>query len=467
MGRAWKVTISVGCAAALTAAVVGDAAQAGVRGLAALFLVAATVYRLRRDGEVSRAPWMLIAAGGVLALVSALTRLIHGFAIDETNPFPSIAELPGFVGYTFVIAAARSFWTHRSERKDTESALDGLLVAAAAAVVVFSAILSDYIRDSAIDPWARTGNVVYTVLTITLVGHVARLAIGPGIRNGSWRLIATATCLILTNDLLLLLDTTGSEWAFTLAGVTSGTAFAAAAAAILHPAAAELTRATPYRSPKLTMGRLAMLAAALLTLPAALLAALVRDTAPDLPVLVTDSAVLALLSLMRISLLFRAKERIGSLDTALTQSGRELLDASTATEIAVAVSRTIRLVVDEDARYAAIVRGAKTNHLVVRAIPEETAEIEPMPIDTPDPDLHDLLCVAADNPELIELDLGEKAQFGADPCRTPAPTGRCPSPRATDDVGPDHPGARLPPAGGSPLRPPRRTTAHGPRGAVC
>ena len=413
MGKAWKATVALGLAGVAAAAFVDQSALVIVRAVAGMFLLGTYASRLRRDRSIARGPWLLILAGGSLALVSATTRLVHGLIVDVEGPFPSPAEVPGMIGYVFIILAARSFWNHRSRGRDIDSALDGLLVAAAAAVVVFSAILSNYIRDSTIDVWARTGNVVYTFLDLVLIGFVARLAVGPGVRNTAWRLIAGATILILLNDLLFLLNTTGSEWALTLAYIASPVAFILAAAAIQHPEAGEIARSPEYSSPILTRSRIVMLGAALLTLPAALLAALIRDTEPDLPVLVSGSAVLALLSLARISLLFRAKERVAGLDAALSESGRELLDASTGTEVAVATSKTIRLVVGETARYAAVVGGTGApRYLVVRLDASNSAVIEPIAVDSTEPNLFDCLAVDPLDPDLVHLDLGDHGHFG-------------------------------------------------------
>jgi diguanylate cyclase (GGDEF)-like protein/PAS domain S-box-containing protein len=403
----------IGLALVVAASFVGDSALVAVRALAGTYLLGTYASRLKRDKSISRGPWLWILAGGTLALVSATTRLIHGLIVGEDGPFPSPAEAPGMIGYVFIILAARSFWNHRSRRRDADTALDGLLVAAAAAVVVFSAILSDYIRDASIDIWARTGNVIYTILDLVLIGFVARLAVGPGVRNTAWRLIAGATILILLNDLLFLLNTTGSEWALTLAYIASPIAFILAAAAIQHPEAGDIARSPEDSSPRLSRVRVLMLGAALLTVPAALLAALVRDTEPDLPVLVSGSVVLALLSLARISLLFRSKERVAGLDAALSESGRELLDASTATEVAVAASKTIRLVVGDGARYAAVVGGTgETRHLVVRLNTNEAASIEPLNVEASEPNLFDCLAVDPLDPDLVLLDLGDHGVFG-------------------------------------------------------
>jgi diguanylate cyclase (GGDEF)-like protein/PAS domain S-box-containing protein len=413
MGKAWTATVAVGLACIIAATFAGDTALVAARAVAGVFLLTIYSVRLRRDETLQKGPWRLILAGGSLVLLSALTRLVHGLAVNVDGPFPSPAEIPGMVGYVFIILAARSFWNHRAKRRDIDSALDGLLVAAAASVVVFSAILSDYLRDSSIDGWARTGNVAYTILDLTLIGFVARLAVGPGVRNTAWRLIAGATLLILLNDLFFLLNTTGSEWGLTLAYVASPTAFVLAAAAIQHPEAGDIAATPMHASPVLTTGRIVMLAAALLTLPAALLAALIRDTAPDLPVLVTGSGALAVLSLVRISLLFRAKERVADMDAALSESGRELLDASTGLEVAVAASKTIRLVVGEHARYAAVVGNIESaRQLVVRLDPQSKAHIEPLAPGRTTPILWDCLAIENHHPDFVSLELGDHGQFG-------------------------------------------------------
>jgi len=413
MGRASLLTITIGAVFVAAGALAGPGPLVAVRIGTVIVLIVTVFMGLRRRPEVGRAPWSLIAGGTVLVLVSALTRMIHGAVIGQDNPFPSLAEIPGFLGYVCLIASCRSLWNRRTRSRDVEAALDGLLLASATAVVIFSAILADYIRDSEIDVWARSGNVVYSLLSLTLLGHVARLAVGPGVRNGSWRLLATGALLILANDLLLLVDTTGTTWALDVASITSPFAMIFGTAAFLHPLAPALVHAPDYVEPRLTVGRIGMLAAALLTLPAALLTALVRDADPDLPVLVTGSVALALLSLARIYLLFRAKERVAGLDAALSESGRELLDAADGAEAAVAISRTIRLVVGDGVRYAALAGGSEDlRYLVVRLNPGEPAVIRPIAKDLDDPDLFDSLALSPGTTPFIELELGEHAQFG-------------------------------------------------------
>ena len=413
MSRAWAWVAILGLASIAAGSALGDGAQARIRVLAAVSLVVATIWRLRRDPEMTRAPWVWLAAGGALALVSAFTRIIYLAVIGEDSAFPTPGEIPGYISYLLIITAARSFWKHRTRQTDPEAALDGFLVAAAAAVVVFTAILSDYVRDDSIDIWARSGNVTYSILTITLLGHVARLAVGPGIRNTAWRLIAASTLLIVANDLLLLLDTTGSSWALIAAGVTSPAAFFAATSAVLHPNAGDLTTAPTYRPPTISIARMVMLGGALLTLPASLLTALLREEQADLPALIVGSTMLAIATVGRIVLLFRSRERIGDLETALRESGRALLDASDATEVAKATDRTIRLVIGHQATFAATIKtGNSSHHLVCRPDAIDLTEITPVHEAHTFAALSDLVSVQPDDDGVLSLSLGDEGRFG-------------------------------------------------------
>ncbi len=413
MRSAWGATIVFGSTVVAMAAVLGDSAEVAVRGGAAVLLLASIAIRLHRDNRIARGPWLFLAAAGVLALSSSLVRLAHGAAIGQENPFPSYGEIPGYAGYVMIMLSARSFLRHRSNRRDLESALDGILVTAASAVVVFTAVLSDYLRDDTFSIWARAGNVVYTLLTLTLVGLAARLAVGPGVRNAAWRNMAIGSLSLLANDLLLLLDTTGSTWALAVARASSPITFVFVSAAILHPEAHRLTLAPEYVVPRLSGGRLAMLAAALLTLPAALLAALVRGTEPDLPVLVAGSVTLAVVSLSKISLLFRSKERLADLESSLTTSGRKLLEAGDESEVAAVAAQTIQLIVGERAKFVAVVdSGSGAKYVVARPDPASEAEIKRQTGDELAEELKTWIGAERHEASVITLELGDNAAYG-------------------------------------------------------
>ncbi|MCP4083949.1 MAG: PAS domain S-box protein, partial [Actinomycetia bacterium] len=341
----WKAALGLGAVMSVGAVPLSPSIRAGVRFIVAAAFLTAVLVQLKRRPDIGRKPWGLTAAGGFVALLSALVRVGHGLVVGVNYPYPSPADLLAYLSYALFIAGAGALWRSRTRRNDPEALLDAFIVASAAAVLIFSSILSEYTRDGQIPALDRAGNVVYSLMTIALIGQVARLAVGPGARNTAWSLLATATLLIVANDLLLLLDTTGSPWAYDAATVIAPLAFSFATAAVLHPTVTYLATAPVHQEVRLGTGRIAMLAGALLTLPVSLIVALLRNSEPDLTVLSVGSVVLAILSLRRIVLLFQSKERLGQLEVILRESGRALLSADTGAEVAdVAVGAVQKIV---------------------------------------------------------------------------------------------------------------------------
>ena len=156
-----------------------------------------------------------------------------------------------------------------------------------------------------------------------------------------------------------------------------------------------------------------MLAAALLTLPAALLAALVRGTEPDLPVLVAGSVTLAVVSLSKISLLFRSKERLADLESSLTTSGRKLLEAGDESEVAAVAAQTIQLIVGERAKFVAVVdSGSGAKYVVARPDPTSEAEIKRQTGDELAEELKTWIGAERHEASVITLELGDNAAYG-------------------------------------------------------
>ncbi|MFQ5557067.1 MAG: putative bifunctional diguanylate cyclase/phosphodiesterase [Acidimicrobiales bacterium] len=390
-----------------------DSARPFIRIVIVIALALTITRELRRRPEIERRPWMLIAAAALTALLSALVRFGHGLIIGVDYAYPSPADLLAYCAYVLTILAARSFWVRRTRQADADSMLDALIVASAAAVLIYSAILSDYIRDDSIPLLDRLGNVTYSVMTITLIAHVARLAVGPGIRNTAWRLVAAGTAAFVANDLLLLLDTTGSPWAFDVATIAGPSAMVFAMAAVMHPSVSDLTATPAYEPPRLSRARVALLSGALLIIPGALITAEVRGTDPDIPVLATGSVALAALSLGRITLLFRSRERLADLEIALRESGRKLLDATTAAEIAEATAATIELVTGSRTRYAAFINsGHGVRYLLTRPDPSIEHRLSIESTEDDPPDLEELLSPAG-TATLARLDLGGHGRLGA------------------------------------------------------
>lgn len=297
--------------------------------IATLLFIPSVLIRLRRNPDIEREPWLLLAIGSGVGLIASI-----GYE------FPSINDLVSYSSYITLMFAMRSFQHHRNTERDPDGALDALIVAAATAVLVFAAILSSYLRDSSIPPLERAGNLGYSIMTIALVGLTARLAVGAGTRNTSWYLLAFTVTAVVANDLLMLLDTAGADWGFTLSTYIAPLAPIFCTAAVLHPSAAALTQNPGVAPPKLTRGRITMLGFALMIIPGVLLVSRLRGQSPDYAVLTAGSVALALLSLARLTRLFRAQEAATETEAVLREAGARLLASPSASAILDAATST-------------------------------------------------------------------------------------------------------------------------------
>ncbi|MGI9606609.1 MAG: putative bifunctional diguanylate cyclase/phosphodiesterase [Acidimicrobiales bacterium] len=405
-----RVILVVGVGLIGIAALVGPAAQQGVRAASAVAFIAATTWRLRTSRDLVRTPWVFFAAGGTLVLISAVIRIIHGAIIGVDNPFPSYAEIPAIAGYLCLSAAAHWFRRLRSMGRDPDAIIDALLVTAASAVVVFSALLSEYFRDDLI-PWEeRVGNGTYNLLGLLMFGLIARLAVGSGVRNGAWRLLVGAVACIITNELFFVLVTVGNEWGLVITSIVSPLAFVLATASVLHPEAAALTARPEYTPPQLSPARLVLLATSLLTVPIALLISVMSGTDADLPVLVAGSVLLALFTLARIRLLFRTKELVSSLNEALSLSGQSLLDSSNVVEAIEASEHAIRAVVADRADFAAFIHGSEP---AGRLISSRTGGVGLLSsVEEGEDQMYALVDAQPGDSLITRLELGQDGQFG-------------------------------------------------------
>jgi diguanylate cyclase (GGDEF)-like protein/PAS domain S-box-containing protein len=406
--RKWLWALGGGASLTFASLLLPAGTRTAVRLVIAVAFLASILIELHRRPSIGRRPWGYVAAGGVVALLSALVRFGHSVIANVDYPYPSPADVLAYASYGLIIVGASSFWRHRTRRADPDALVDALIVAAAAAVLIFSAILTEYIRDDQIPLIERSGQIIYSLMTITLIGQVARLAVGPGARNTAWSLLALATGLLVANDLLLLLDTTGSTWAYDAATVAAPLTFTCAMAAVMHPAATALTTAPVYQEPRLSSGRLWMLAAALLIIPGTLITADVRNTEPDIPVLAVGSIALAGLSLGRIRLLFRSRERLGDLEVALRETGRVLLQAETPEAVAGAISQTIPAITSHDTAFACAISTMSGAHYVVASNASEPRR--DLPVQSWDALLSELGLTDACDESTFQL--GDRGQYG-------------------------------------------------------
>jgi len=274
---------------------------------------------LHLRGRPSRAtwPWRLMLIGGVVAVLSAVVRLIHGAVVDVAYPYPSPADLLAYAFYLLLIAGGVAFVRARTIERHRSDLVDSLVVAATAALLLYAFVLSDYLVDASIPMFDRLGNLVYSFMTIAIIGVTARVSFGPGMRNGSYYLFAAAAFSIVFNDILLLLDTVGRPGALEVASVVAPLAFAIATASLLHPGSLSLADRAGYREQELSTARVALLLGAVVTGPALMLIERLRSDPQHLAVILSLWIVVAFGVLFRMVLFVVDRETMAKQERSL------------------------------------------------------------------------------------------------------------------------------------------------------
>lgn len=321
----WRTLVAAGVLVAGVIAVGGDVVAPFARaGAAVTFLVVGSSMVRAHPGRASR-PWAIMIVGAMLAFLSAVVRLVHGLQIGEEYAYPSPADVLAYGAYACLFLAGMSFVRSRSIERQLHNTVDSTIAALLAGTVMYALILSDYLTDSSVPILDRIGNLGYSVLTIALIGVVFRISFGPGVRNGSYYLIAWATFGVVANDILLLIESAGRTGALRLSSIIAPAAFLVAAAAAQHPGALRLSARPPYRAQELTTARVALSTVAIAAGPILLLNPSLRDTALDRAVLGAATVCLIFLVFMRTTLVVFDHEKTARREEGLRTLASRLM----------------------------------------------------------------------------------------------------------------------------------------------
>ncbi|KAA0233186.1 MAG: hypothetical protein JJLCMIEE_02781 [Acidimicrobiales bacterium] len=333
-----------------------------VIGWAAVFT---TLVRVRVFPVQDRRPWQLLMAGSAAFLLSGLVRAVDGALSGVADPYPSVADAFIAAGYLLLIAGGLALVRQRSIKGERDRAIDALLVAAAVGLAVWSIGLAPYVRDTS-EPFSeRLLGAIFAFGTIGLIAAVTRLAVGRGERPPSYYLLATAVFFLFVSDLAVTLRPTDPV-ASGLAPYLIPLPYMFVGMAALHPSARLITARPADDEPRLTMGRLVLLAAALLTPPIVLAYELEQERAVDIPLVVCGFVIMSLLVLLRLGGLVRLKERSADRERILHNVGRELVAATSAEEIEDGfLNGVIELMTPSQAARASLLKRESDTWLVV------------------------------------------------------------------------------------------------------
>jgi diguanylate cyclase (GGDEF)-like protein/PAS domain S-box-containing protein len=362
----WIVYLVAGSFVSTVAAIIaGPTANGALQQLLGWGSVVIGIGIARRSEGMVRRTWFCFALASSAFLVGGLVRTLHGTLIGVERPFPSPADPVVIIGHLLLIAGSILLGHLRSPDRNRAAIIDGALVAAGIETVVWVLLLWPYVNDGDIAGAARAVNVLYALLTTALMASIARLAVGPGARTTSYRLLAVAICLIFAQDLAVTVEAAGGPEA-QLGRALAPFIFVFFGAAALHPHLSRITEAADTVNVKLTWQRVGLLVGALLINPAMLGVERAIGNRPAVGVHIVSSVVISGLVLARLAYLLRAQERATTFEQRLRRANALLAVAPGRREMLRATVEAVADLADHRPGLRATIVVAEDEHLVVR-----------------------------------------------------------------------------------------------------
>ena len=247
--------------------------------------------------------WMLLAAGVALqSLGDVMLAFLAG--PDHIEPFPSVADVPYLAGYVLIAFGLIALVRAGSREHDRAAWIDGLIVAAAAAIFIWVFVIREEIASSADVPTGFVASA-YPFFDIVQIAVVAHLILG-GHRTPSLILLVAAFAASLVADLAYaVLSLQGAYHVGQLVDAGWLLGYLALGAAALHPSMA-ISGAGPASESAgqatLTRRRLLLLAGGATTGPLVIALQALRGEPPDTFAIAIGLSIVYLLVLGRVVL---------------------------------------------------------------------------------------------------------------------------------------------------------------------
>ena len=280
--------------------------------------VAALIVGARGNSPKRRLPWYLLAIGQAMFVTSDVLASNYQRLFGSSLPFPSVADSFHLAFYPFLVGGMLLLIHDRDESRDRSALIDALIVTMALATLLWVYLISPYADSNSMSVLTRLASIGYPVMDILVLGVVARMAAGSHRREPSFIFLLTGAAILLGSDTIFgasLLDgryhpgpATSTGWALF---------YLMLGASALHPSMRLLSEPGGESESGLTRARLALLACASLTVPLLIVVRQALGEPIDLYVLISASAVMFALVLMRMAGIMRRHEEVTHREAAL------------------------------------------------------------------------------------------------------------------------------------------------------
>ena len=303
--KPWQVYLGVGLALIPLFYVF----ESGGDGQYAIFVVIngaaplAVLYGIRLHRPELRLPWYLFASAFVCSVVGNVFSLVQPDASE-----PSLSDGWFLAAYPLAAASLLLLMLSASGRHKPAALTDAGIVTFAFAVFQWTFVMSPAIR-AAGGTGEQVVDALYPAMDILLLAGLAGFFVSPAWRTPSFRLVGAGIGALFAGDEAVGLAPNSysvGSWIDSLFLL----AYVLLAVAALHPSMADLSHSRSLPTLRVSLWRVAVLAAALLVAPATLAEQKLRGKPLDLYEVLSLAAAISLLVVGRFTGILRALERI-------------------------------------------------------------------------------------------------------------------------------------------------------------
>ena len=264
--------------------------------------VLAILYAIRLHRPERRLPWILFAAGNAMFVVGDVIAI---FLINP--PVPSPADVFYLAGYPLVAVGLLLLMLSAGGRDRKAALTDAAIFTLGFALLQWMFLMGPAVRGSG-SLATHIVSGLYPAMDVVLLAGFAGFFVSPAWRTPAFRYLIGAVLALMLGDEVYGLNSNAymsGDWV----DFTWMLSYVLWAAAALHPSMRDLSKARPVPALRVAAARIIVLAAALLTVPAALLAEQLRDKPFDVYVVVAIGSAISLLVVGRLTGILRELER--------------------------------------------------------------------------------------------------------------------------------------------------------------
>jgi diguanylate cyclase (GGDEF)-like protein/PAS domain S-box-containing protein len=323
----WQRILLVGVLIAVASAGFGQSAQIVVALLTFVTTTAGVLVGVIKRKPRSVSPWVTMSLAALLFFCNFASKVLDPKLRDTPSSGMTFGDFLGVIAYLVLTLGIYRLGLLRRNDKDPTNRIDAFVFVGAIGIVVCGLVVGPMIQSAVLTTSTKFTNGVFDALDLLLLFVFAQLAIGPGAKNASYRLLSLVPISILLSDQLIAMDQaqlsfpgdTTLELLLPTVGCVAGIASA------FHPSMVEITEPADVPIGSMSTERFILMACSVLAGPLTLLI----DPSHYWPWILPGWLLTTALVMLRFKGLVKAREQTAALDALLADGSAALVSSTT------------------------------------------------------------------------------------------------------------------------------------------